>query len=894
MIGQTISHYRILEKIGGGGMGVVYKAEDTKLGRAVALKFLPDELAKDRRALERLQREARAASALNHPNICTIYDVEEHGSQPFIAMEFLEGQTLKHRIAGEPFKTDELLDFAIQIADALDAAHSRGIIHRDIKPANIFVTSRRQAKVLDFGLAKLAPVGRQIAEGVGISAMPAAETLDELLTTPGTAVGTIAYMSPEQARGEELDTRSDLFSFGVVLYEMATGRRAFSGNTSAVVFDAILHGVPPSPARLNPELPGEFERIINKSLEKDRDLRYQSAAELRADLKRLKRDTESGRSAATSAVSSSAQTPAQPRESKRWPRPILAVGIATFVALVAGVLYFSTIARRPQSALKIVPFTSSPGQKFTPVFSPDGNEIAYEWRGEKDDNSDIYVTLIGAGSPLRLTTNPAPDFSPVWSPDGRFIAFIRRTSVGGAHAYYVVPALGGAERKIADAYGVPETGGRSMDWSPDGKYLLVADKTSSMDARPSILLLSVEDGQRKVLASPPGPFLASSTFSPDGKMLAFVQGAGFLAQDIYVMPASGGEPRRLTVDNRFIEGLTWTRDGKQIVFSSNRGGLESLWRVSVSGGAPELVSGAGGDAHEPSISSRGDRLAYVHSLAHLNIWRTEGPGAKGLRSSPVKLIASSRRDAEGDYSPDGKRIAFSSDRTGNFEIWVSNSDESNPVQLTSLNGSNTGSPQWSPDGKSIAFDSRLEGHSDIFLISAEGGSPRRLTTEPSENNLPTWSRNGKWIYFSSDRTGDWQIWKAQSGGGAAIQVTKSGGFIAHESGDGKTLYHWTEDGTVWNMPVEGGEPLRVLDGVPRNYAWTMLEKGIVFLDSAEGSARIKFFDFATHGVRDITTVDLGPQPTAGRMFSVSPDGKWILYGRVDQLESDIMLVENFR
>jgi len=260
----------------------------------------------------------------------------------------------------------------------------------------------------------------------------------------------------------------------------------------------------------------------------------------------------------------------------------------------------------------------------------------------------------------------------------------------------------------------------------------------------------------------------------------------------------------------------------------------------------------------------------------------------------VKLIASSRRDAEGDYSPDGKRIAFSSDRSGNFEIWVSNSDASNQVQLTSLGGSNTGSPQWSPEGKSIAFDSRLEGHSDIFLIGAEGGAPRRLTTERSENNLPTWSRNGKWIYFSSDRTANWQIWKAPAGGGSAIQVTKNGGFIAHESLDGKTLYHWTQDGTVWRMPVEGGEPLRVLDGVPSNYAWTILEKGIGFLDSAEGSARIKFFDFATRSAREITKVDLGPEPTAGRMFSISPDQNWILYGRVEQIESDIMLVENFR
>jgi Tol biopolymer transport system component len=882
MLGKPISHYRILEKLGGGGMGVVYKAEDTKLGRLVALKFLPDVAAGfsrpltdgalkgaatfDHTALERFKREARAASALNHPNICTVYDIDEYEGQPFIVMELLEGQTLKHRISvgarhGVPLQTDTLLALAIQVADALEAAQSKGIIHRDIKPANIFVTMRGQAKILDFGLAKLAPQPRRVAEAVGASALPTAGTAEELLTSPGVAMGTVAYMSPEQALGQELDARTDLFSFGVVLYEMATGRPAFSGPTSAAIFDAILHAAPTSPLQLNPECPAELEHIISKALEKDRDVRYQSASEMRADLKRLRRDTESGRAAAVAARVGEHLYGAPAREGRKGPplptrRWAAAIGIGALVVVlvIAGAVWFHLRRAAPTRPtlppLRVLPFTSFPGRETDPSFSPDGNQIAFEWNGEKEDNWDIYAKVIGTESVLRLTTNPAVDLAPAWSPDGRYIAFHRHTE--GEDGIILVPALGGPERKLYP----PRLGGNRGvglgGWSPDGKFLAFSENIPGQELV-GISVLSVDSlDKRAVTSPPPSVFMGDyyPRFSPDGRTLAFLRKFIPGVAEVCLVPAAGGEPKRLTYDNARIGGLTWAPDGahliyssmrggtpglRQVVFDCNAGGNEDIYVVSVEGGPPRRFTTERSTDAAPSWSrdgrwiyfasdrtgtwqvwkvpaegGDGRRLAYVQEFGDTNIWRFEVSRLPGRAKPPTKLIASTQSDQSQQFSPDG------------------------------------------------------------WKLSVSGGEPEQL---------PVGRENAFWPALSRK----------------AVQVTKGGGFAAFESYDGKTLYYAKGLAVpgLWKVPVEGGEETVVLEqlGATLWGYWGLTQDGIYYYNAR--TRAIEFFSFATRKVTKVATPERDPN-FFNPGVSVSPDGRWILYAQVDQTVSDIMLVENFR
>jgi Tol biopolymer transport system component/predicted Ser/Thr protein kinase len=913
--GQWIGPYKIVALLGEGGMGEVYLAEDVRLGRQIALKLLPAYFGKDEDRLRRFAQEARAASALNHPNVCVIYEVgETEDGRHYIAMEYVDGETLGQVTTSRRIGIDEVLEVTMQVASGLAAAHQVGIVHRDIKPENIMLRRDGYVKVLDFGLAKLT---EQLTTN---ETSPAGARVK---TDTGMVMGTGRYMSPEQARGLSVDARTDIWSLGVALYEMVTGRAPFEGATTGDLIVSILEREPPPLALLSPDAPAELQRIITKALRKEREERYQTAKDLLSDLKSLKQELElevqlghplQRGSRGRSILRTNETLRATGLQPKWWPNRLILLGavVISFVS-VAGWFYSSRFASKlstlsksePQlPPMKIVPFTSFfPGRENWPAFSPNGEQIAFTWDGPTVDNFDLYVKLVGsAGEPLRLTTHPGIDNSPAWSPDGKQIAFTRFYL--GQSAIYTISALGGSERKLLQlGLESAKLGFYPMVvWSPDGRSLAFPDKSSPQEI-PGIFLLSVESLEKRRLTSPPAQDVGDwwPAFSPDGKTVAFVRQIDEWRGDIYVASIDGGEPRRLTLDSAQIQGLDWTPDGGSIVFLSPRGEARlGLWRISASGGMPEPLA-VGADIvwspfgiSPPSISRDGHRLAYVQSFDDANIWRIEVPSSAGRANPPTSLISSTQCEWGPQFSPDGKRIVFESIRSGPDELWVCESDGTNPIQLT-FHGAKT--PRWSPDGRHIAFVSRPEGHEDISIMSAEGGAPRRLTTDPANDEVPSWSRDGHWIYFSSNRTGTRQVWKVPAEGGQAVQVTKQGGYAAFESPDGQVLYYAKlESAGLWRMPVEGGEETLVFDQLQAGYwgAWAVADKGIYFINpEAKPRATIEFFSFAT---RRITRIAVLARET-NNWFSnlaISPDGRWILYTQLDQGGNDIMLVENFQ
>jgi serine/threonine protein kinase len=743
VIGQTISHYRVTAVLGAGGMGVVYRAEDLRLGRQVAIKFLPENVA-DPTALERFYREARAASALNHRHICTIHEIDEHAGRPFIVMEALDGETLQKRIAHKRATLESLLHVMVQVAEGLDAAHAKGIVHRDIKPSNIFVTTTGDVKVLDFGLAKLAAGGLETgAESSG----PTMTSPGVLGTGAGETMGTIAFMSPEQVRGEELDTRSDIFSLGVVMYEMATGVLPFQGPTTGVIFEGILIRRPAAASSVNPAIPVELDRILDKALEKDRDLRYQSARELRADLARLRRDSGSG-------GSQSVQPAPPPRSRRRAVAAIAALGLAALA--IGGYAVWKSrapaLSNGPRGLSRI---TFEDGLQTSPTWSPDGRFIAYT--SDQAGNFDIWVQPVSGGRAVQITTDPAADWQPAWSPDGNSLAFRSEREGGGI---FVAPALGGRERRLT-------TLGYQPQWTPNGSQILVVVRPLLDNASlviPPVYLVGLDGAPpRRILEDVLAKFrsIGPMTLHPDGQRLTFF-GESSEHGGFWSVPLAGGTPAlgKVTdaVENTLKEtqfsliNFRWAPAGDALFVEGRSKGVTNLWRMGVDrstltwvSGPERLTTGIGADS-EASPSPDGTRLAFVTRTETARVWALPFDAASRRVTAEGRPVTRASLLTAFDLSADGHWLVSVVARPGKeaIELWSRSLETGSDTMLGE--GPGYFAPRLSRDGASVAVRQlRLAPKREQRLIwmSRAGGAEHALVE--GIRNPWDWSADGTQI-----------------------------------------------------------------------------------------------------------------------------------------------------
>jgi len=876
-LGSTISHYRILEKLGGGGMGVVYKAEDLNLGRLVALKFLPEETARDKQALERFEREGRAASALNHPNICTIHDIGKADGHSFIAMELLKGVTLKHRITSGPLPLETLLDLGIQVADALDAAHSEGIVHRDIKPGNIFITDRGQAKVLDFGLAKLLP---QAGADSAAAAATRSSDNDTNLTSPGVALGTVAYMSPEQVRGEPLDARSDLFSFGLLLHEMATGRQAFSGNTSGVIFNAILERQPPPATRLNPDLPAKLDEIISKALEKDARLRYQHASEMRADLQRLKRDSDSSRRSAVGAVESISSAVAAPtvsaasgahasdsssvaavaREHKWGFAATFAVVLVLFAAAAYGVYSFLHRA----SAIPFQNFTSSKltntGNIGNVAISPDGKFLLSVQ--QQNGESSLWLRNIPSGSNAQVIAAPGRNFAtPGFSPDGSYFYF--RESVAGApdsYDLYRSPMLGGAPELIARNVCSNATA------SPDGKYIAYARADDPQVGKWTLLEARAEGGDEKeLLMAPQTDAPINLAWSPDNSRIA-ISSFGYSGEFLSAIQLFRLDEQKLETFARFGEKLpfeiAWSPNGRWLYAI-----YQGLGKVRTSGYQIGMFSYPDAKfrplTHEAvgysaiSISAAGSTLATTQyqELNQIDLL----PGTGGGEPSILPGLPREQTLIGFSWTSDGQLLVSAPMRPllrlrpdGTDVTTVLNDSSSYIKDVTSCNA-----------GQSILFVWGLHEQEKIWRVwkvKPDGSDPTPLSSDSANMVFWSCSSDGKYIYYSESAKST-----------AVLRATATGGDVEVVPGSG------IDDGIIKGATLSpDGKTLAELLQVNSPGARTVVNRIVLVNLGGGGSKAVRSID-VDPSFNVAFHYDVGP--ISARSFWFTPDGKALAFVR---------------